>query len=107
MTYSVYNYQTKKYDYFWSPESVRAHAPKPPTPSGVGALGSTPDQAAWPLPYGAKKIGSGDNPRGRIATSKGAMQTLGLGEFSFDNSTNLIAMGGLGYLVWRFFFRKD
>lgn len=103
MEYSVYNYGTKQYDYYWAPTNVKAHAPKPPTAHGVSSLGATPEQAAWPLPAGAKRTGSGPNPRGRISATKTSGEAL---SGMFDDSTNLLAIGGVAFLVWRFFLKK-
>lgn len=103
MTYSVYNYATKAYDYYFAPTKATAHAPKPPSAAGASSLGATPEQAAWPLPAGARRIGAGPNPRGRIAVQKDVLDSL---SGTFDSTTNVVAAAGLGYLVWRFFFRK-
>lgn len=107
MIYSVYNYATRKYDYYTAPTKATPHAPAPPRALGVGELGATPDEAAWPLPIGAKRVGVGINPKGRIATAKGPIEAIhGALSGTLDTSTNVIAMGAAAYLVWRFFLKK-
>lgn len=66
--FSVWNQPAGMYDYYRSSQAqLKANTPKPnhlkPT-----KLGLTVNQAAWPLPAGAKKIGRGQYPHGRIAT---------------------------------------
>lgn len=68
MIYSVFNRSTKRYDYYQAgPASSATHAVAPPAPLVRSPLGATPSQAAWTLPAGATKLGSGDLARGRIA----------------------------------------
>lgn len=68
MIYSVYNYATRLYDYYQAGQPTGTHAPNPPTSLVASPLGDTPDAAAWRLPPGAKKIGSGELARGRVAS---------------------------------------
>jgi hypothetical protein len=76
--YSVLNQRTRLYDYYETGEAEPWHAPAPPAARHPSALGATPDAAAWPLPAGARKIGAGENARGRIAVSRSA--ALGMGD---------------------------
>lgn len=102
--YSVYNYQTKLYDYYEHAIPGTAHAPKPPSATPIKAgMGAVPDRAAWPLPSGARHVGRGQLPKGRIAT-QGAIRGMGFGDF--DSATNLLAIGGLAYLGWKFFKKR-
>lgn len=71
MVYSVWNQSKKAYDYYKAGKPlnrVNASAPKhiPNT-----KLGATLTQASWPLPAGARYLGSGEIAKGRIAMKKG------------------------------------
>lgn len=67
MIYSVFNIATRSYDYYEGPGPVSIHAGAPPVTWARNRLGATTSQASWRLPMGAKKVGSGELPRGRIA----------------------------------------
>jgi hypothetical protein len=91
MKYSVWNNGTRSYNYFDAPGTPGIHAGAPPRVHG-SELGATPDQAAWPLPPGAVKTGSGELPQGRIASTDSS--------HGFDfNKVFLYA--AVGYFVWR------
>lgn len=77
MKYSVWNFGTASYDYYEDARvSTGQNAPKPGHLVNR-TLGSTIDQASWPLPSDAKRIGSGTVAIGRVATRKGAADALG------------------------------
>lgn len=90
--YSVYNYDRRLYDYYEGPGPSGTHAGAPPLLS-LGGIGATPDAAAWRLPAGSRKIGSGEMPRGRIAS---------LGEFRAGDGLKLGMLGLSAYLAWRY-----
>lgn len=94
MRYSVWNNATRKYDYYEAKGANAIHAGAPPT-SGSYALGATPEQAAWPLPAGAVKVGTGETPEGRIASTSS-------GGFRLDVKS-MIIYGVLGYLLVKAF----
>lgn len=92
MIYSVYDYNRRVYNYYDAPGPSGTHASAPPKPLlAPTSMGVAPESATWKLPIGAKKIGSGPMPRGRIASSS----SLGIG--SFDASPGAIA--GLAAIV--------
>jgi len=93
MKYSVWNNDTRSYDYYEAPGTPGIHAGAPPRVHG-SALGATPEQAAWPLPADAAKVGSGEMPQGRIAS------TLGGGTFQINIGQSIV-YGAIGYLLWR------
>jgi hypothetical protein len=97
--YSVYDPDRKIYDYYEAPGPRGTHATAPPVPLAQGQLGATVDQAAWKVPPGAKKIGAGDLPRGRIA----AMGGLGDIVIGGQSVTRIAIFGALAYLAWRHF----
>lgn len=103
ITYSVWNYGTQRYDYYVAPGDHPTHAGAPPhrerTRLGSSPeLVATPEQAAWPLPAGAKKIGSGDFAKGRIAsTSAGGV----LGGVELSDPVAVGAMAVLAYVIWK------
>lgn len=96
MIYSVWNQAAKAYDYYETPETAdTANAPKPqhiPT----GTIGATVDQIGWPLPSGAKKIGTGELPEGRIASTTSSV-AAGYASKVFRYAV----IGGIGYALWR------
>lgn len=91
MKYSVWNNAARRYDYYQAQGTNEIHAGAPPRASSF-ALGATPEQAAWPLPAGAVKIGSGDVPEGRIASTEGGIKI---------DLTKSIIYGVLGYFLWK------
>ena len=101
MRYSVYDYTRRAYDYYDAPGPGGTHAGSPPIAkplplAKVGAqLGATPDQAAWKLPGGARKVGSGEMPQGRIASLDGADL--------FSDPMRIAVYAGLAYAAWRLF----
>lgn len=95
MIFSVWNQPARRYDYYRHPRlegEPEANVPKPRhlthDPRGV-----SPERAGWPLPRGAKKVGSGDYPVGRVAALGGV-----------DMSPNTMILLGLGIaalVMWR------
>jgi hypothetical protein len=92
MRYSVWNNAKRSYDYFEAPGDVAIHAGAPPR-AASSSLGATPDQAAWPLPAGAVKVGEGEMPQGRIASRDA-------GAFSIDLPKSIL-YAAIGYMIWR------
>jgi hypothetical protein len=99
MRYSVYDYTRRAYDYYEAPGPSGTHATSPqlpPTPPrGIGSEGTAPDRASWKLPGGARKVGSGENPQGRIASLSGADLT--------SDPMRLTALAAIAYVAWRMF----
>lgn len=90
MQWSVWNVGSGVYDYYEDarePASVNAPAP---THLVHRTLGSTIEQAAWPLPADAKKVGSGPDAIGRVASLK---RGGALGEVSLQSP--LVRAGAL------------
>jgi len=71
MKYSVYDYARRQYDYYEAPGAGATHAGSPPLAKTLGGVGSSPERASWTLPLGAKKVGSGERPIGKIASMSG------------------------------------
>lgn len=101
MIYSVWNQGRGLYDYFQTSEVQDvANAPRP-THLRSTKLGLTPTQAAWPLPAGAKRIGSGEFARGRVASTGGGQTGLGdFGVVGFLLDSRVVAVV-VGYLLYR------
>jgi hypothetical protein len=77
MRYSVWNVGKSTFDYY---EDARVNpSQNTPKPGHLvnRALGSTVDQAAWPLPADARPIGSGDVAIGRVASRGSSSSALG------------------------------
>lgn len=72
-----------------------------PTHLASRALGSTVDQAAWPLPSGAREVGVGPTPIGRIAARRGYGAPL---DGVLEGDGALLKAGllaGAALLLWR------
>lgn len=124
MIYSVWNQGAWRYDYYRSAavqDTVNAPAPDHlPKVAASATLGLSPEAACWRLPPGSQLIGSGDLPRGRVASKRAAPAKAayggkvlpggandGLGAFnlpiigSTDFPLTLVALGLGGYLYWK------
>lgn len=97
MIYSVYDHDRKVYDYYEGPGPSGTHATAPPSPLAQSQLGATVEQGAWKVPPGAKKIGSGDMPIGRVAAMGG------LGDLVIGGQTvsRLAIIGVIAYFAWK------
>ena len=100
MTFSVWNQGSRQYDYYVSPNPETSANVESPSHLRARKLGSTPDQAAWPLPSNARHVGSGKQAHGRVASRGGSA----LGGVS-DGGMGLVKFGMLlfsGFLVWKY-----
>jgi len=93
--YSIYDYTRHAYDYYEAPGPGGTHAGSPPAPRANGDLGASPERASWKLPMGARKVGSGELPQGRIASLDGADATW--------DPTTALTLAAVAYLAWRMF----
>ncbi len=93
--YSVYDYTRRSYDYYDAPGPGGTHAGSPPAPRGIGDVGAAPERASWKLPPGARRVGGGEVPQGRIATLSGVDDVFG-------DPVSLAMLAAAGYLAWRF-----
>lgn len=89
MRYSVWNINTRQFDYFDTPEPQGATNTPKPDHIVARTLGSTVEQAAWPLPAGATPAGSGPHAIGRVAAVKRA------GALGADDGGVSLVTGGL------------
>lgn len=105
MIYSVWNQGSRSYDYYENSDVQKSA--NTPMPSHIASppLGATIDQAAWPLPPNAVKIGSGEFAKGRVASRGGNL--LPMGAFNMDSNTAvMIGLGVAAYLLWKNGFFK-
>jgi hypothetical protein len=93
MIYSVWDNGARRYDYYEGGKATATHAGAPPRASS-SSLGATPEQAAWPLPPGARRVGSGDLARGRVASLDG-------NDGGGVDIKMAVIYGAIGYLLWR------
>lgn len=103
MIYSVWNQAAGHYDHYEdnAPDD-RANAPAPRHLGRSDTLGLTPEEAAWPLPLGARKVGSGPTAMGRIARLRGTSTASSLSGFEVPVPLlALAAIWGLTFFVWR------
>jgi hypothetical protein len=99
MQYSVYDHGSRLYTYYQDGRTEGTHAGAPSVLAS-GKIGVPPDAGAWRLPLGAKKVGTGELPRGRIASRGGGpLAAVDLG--SPQNMVVAIGVGYLAYLAWR------
>ena len=77
MIYSVLDRGSRQYDYYETPEAEPWHSPPPPKAKTSSPLGAIPEDAAWKLPAGARRVGRGERPKGRIAVTHGSPTSLG------------------------------
>jgi hypothetical protein len=97
MRYSVYNHTLRAYDYYDAPGPGGTHAGSPPAPRSIGDLGAPPERAAWKLPVGARKAGSGALPQGRIASLGSDLPSLS----DLSDPSRVLAYAALAYVAWR------
>lgn len=97
MIYSVYDHRTRRYDYYEDGRNGGTHSGTPPAVAS-GKIGVVPEAAAWRLPAAASKTGSGDMPRGRVA-SRGMPALSGIDTIWQANAVVMIGLGYLAYLV--------
>jgi len=100
MIYSVWNPGTSQFDYFETNKLATKLNVEKPAHITQRTLGSTPEQAAWPLPRDARPIGTGPDAIGRVASHK-SPRALG----DATDNTNLAYAGALlvgGYLLWKY-----
>ncbi len=104
MTYSVWNQGDGLFDYYETATPQREVNVEPPTHlRGGRQMGATPEEAAWPLPAAAKRVGQGPLARGRIATS----HRRALGAFAMDSGLFTLGALGLGaFVVWKYVLQK-
>lgn len=97
-TYSVWNYGTRAYDYYQAPGGGGTHAGSPPVRSS-SSLGASPEQAAWPLPVSATKIGSGRLPKGKIAVK--TVGGIALAGVDLSDPVTVGAVIVLSFIAWK------
>lgn len=93
MRYSVYDHTRHAYDYYEAPGLGGTHAGSPPKARSVRDIGAPVERASWKLPPGAKKVGSGYLPQGRIASLSGTDSSWSL--------TDLLPYAVLAFVGWR------
>lgn len=107
MIYSVWNQAALVYNYYEGPAAAdKANAPTPRHLHET-KLGMTVAQASWPLPAGARLVGSGAVARGRVASAPGAALSGffdPIGMLGTIITSPLLMVGvavGVGYIIWR------
>jgi hypothetical protein len=91
-TFSVWNYGTRQYDYYQGGEHKGTHITQPNSHLlATSRIGLTPDEFAQRVPEHARKVGSGAEARGQVA-SFGERGRMG----------KLLLVGVLAFLAWRY-----
>jgi hypothetical protein len=106
MIYSVWNQPARKFDYFeTTQQQLGANTPSPKHISASN-MGVPIDHAGWPLPPGARKVGSGDQAKGRVASNPRAPRA-GLGAIPVNTATiGLIGLGLAAFFLWKSGFAR-
>jgi hypothetical protein len=110
--YSVWDHARREYDYYQTPEkngATQAPAPKhlkKMMSQSSKELGMTPEEAAWPLPSSAVRIGAGKYPKGMIAHRRGLGSMPGLGFVPDLSMTNVVLLGALGFMTWKYVLKR-
>jgi hypothetical protein len=101
VTYSVWNQGAGAFDYYEAPGvEAKANVPKP-AHLRHRTLGSTPTQAAWPLPASARLVGSGDHARGRVASFSSGSALGGVGgDMGILFKVGLLGLSAI--LLWKY-----
>lgn len=101
MRYSVWSQPDRCYLYYEDARTEASANADRPGHLVSRTLGSTIDQAAWPMPAGAKLIGRGDRAIGRVAVPASVSARAALGDFGGSSSLVkaglLLAAAGLAY----------
>jgi hypothetical protein len=98
--YSVWNQGARRFDYYRDGKvNHKANTPSPKHLSSSHEIGIAVDRAGWPLPAGAKKVGSGPVPRGRVA-SRRVGGLAGLGAVDFSSPATIAVLLGVAALVY-------
>ena len=103
MVYSVWDNINRKYDYYKDAVvNTDTHSPKPKHLKAT-KMGLTPEQASWPLPPTAKKIGSGQAGALQISSRKSVGTKKGLDDFELPpfRGINIALYGAAGYLTYK------
>lgn len=99
MIYSVWNQGAGDFEYYETSAEQPSLNVEKPDHLVSRTLGSTIDQAAWPLPPGAALVGRGSAPVGRIA-SRGGGASLG----DDEGDVTMVKVGLLvfaAFLLWK------
>lgn len=96
--YSVYDYHTGKFDYYEAPAKPVPATGQYRKPRKVQSLGIVPEEFAAALPSNARKIGSGTQARGMIATR--------VGGFDFKPNKDIIIGALFGAALMRVFMSR-
>jgi len=95
MIYSVFDHNRGVYDYYEGAGPGGTHAGSPAlSPTRSQDVGKAPVHAAWRLPPGAKRVGSGEFPQGSIASLSGVDSASG--------GIPFLGYAAIAYLAWRF-----
>lgn len=100
MIYSVWNPGSRAFDYYRGPQRMKGANVGKPGHLKAHELGATPEQAAWPLPAGAVRVGQGAEARGRVAHIEGGKASMG-DVVTPRNAAKAAILAGLGWLVYR------
>ena len=99
MKFSVWNQPAKQYDYYMAPGAAGENTANVPAPKHLKqrTLGLSPEQASWPLPKNAHKIGTGPTPIGRIAHPSAPLSGVPEG-----NTMTIALLGLAAVLLWKY-----
>lgn len=97
MIYSVWNQAKQAFDYYQTNGVQKKVNTEKPSHMRSRKFGLTVDQAAWPVPSGARYMGSGSMPKGRIGNLKGRAALSGFE----PNSANMLLLATAGLVAYK------
>lgn len=102
MMYSVWDHGARVYHYYQTPDRNAATSAPKPAHLRSSVLGLSPERAAWPLPEGARKVGTGKYPKGMIASRH---SELGFIPLDFT-PMNMLVLGAVGFWLYKKYWRS-
>ncbi len=103
MIYSCWNQGKSAFDYY--EDDKQQASLNAPAPSHISSrtLGSTVDQAGWPLPANARYVGTGTAAVGKVA-SRSSSRALGAVDFG-SPTTKAALLIVSGFLAWKYLLK--
>ena len=98
--YSVWNIGTGQFDYYETDQQPRRTNAGKPGHLRSRTLGMTVEQAAWPLPLGAVRTGSGPHAQGKVAIHPS--EALGAASGGGMTAVKAFLLATAGAMGWKY-----
>lgn len=106
MVYSLWNYDTLRYDYYRDDSGPKPGQPVLARAKYKGGDSVRPEDVLTILPEGALKIGSGEVAQGRIAVTKSEAALGQSISTQTRSSISWLAAAAAGYVLYRLWKKK-